>query len=248
MDEAILITGANSNIGSALAENFLREGSKLLLIIHNNTDHLSFLKEFPGQYLISSADMTDFEALSSAIEGLSNSSGWKIGSMIQTATVRSDDSSLLENSNPMKWLDTLLINVKITFHVLKSVIPIMRENCYGKIILFGSDVTRKGLAYGSAYAASKAAISNICKSVAVELADSGILINVISPGPVITQTHHFDDEYQAFRNDYFNNELSKIPLKRIANAEDIYPLCKYLVSENNTYLTGEEIFLTGGKL
>jgi NAD(P)-dependent dehydrogenase (short-subunit alcohol dehydrogenase family) len=128
------------------------------------------------------------------------------------------------------------------------VLPYFKQKKYGRIVLFGSNVSRIGLPRGTAYSASKAAISNLCRSVAVEEATDKIIINTISPGPIKIDESHFSESYRKFREEYYKEKLKEIPLKRCATFEDIFGLCRFLISEENSYITGEEFFVTGGKL
>jgi NAD(P)-dependent dehydrogenase (short-subunit alcohol dehydrogenase family) len=124
----------------------------------------------------------------------------------------------------------------------------MKEHDYGRIVLFGSNVSRIGLPKGTAYAVSKAGIVNLVRSVALELQDYNITINALSPGPIRIDDSHFSEEYREFRKRYYARELSQIPKKRLAELEDIIHVCDFLTAENSSYISGEEFFVTGGKL
>ena len=135
-----------------------------------------------------------------------------------------------------------------TYSALKIVLPIMKKNKFGRIVLFGSNVSRIGLKNGSAYAASKSAISSICRSVAMEEGANNIIINTISPGPIKIDDSHFSEEYKIFREEYYKNELQNTPLKRTLEVKDVFGVTEFLLSDKNSFITGEEIFVTGGKL
>jgi NAD(P)-dependent dehydrogenase (short-subunit alcohol dehydrogenase family) len=117
-----------------------------------------------------------------------------------------------------------------------------------RVVLFGSNVSRIGLPKGTAYSASKAAISNLCRSLSIELGPQNILINTISPGPIEIDNSHFSPEYRKFREQYYEEMLQQTPLKRLAKPEDIVALASFLISGENSFITGEEFFITGGKL
>jgi len=199
-EKRIIITGANGNIGAALAEKFASSGNSLLLIFNNSCDRISQIEEkYPKRIFCLQANLTNYKELEKKLNTFNVNNSW-------------------------------------------------RKNKSGRIVLFGSNVSRIGLKNGSAYAASKAAIANICRSVSIEEAENKILINTISPGPVKIVDAHFSEEYQEFRQKYYQEQLQQIPMKRLVNFNDIYGVCKFLISEENSYMTGEEIFLTGGKL
>ena len=129
-----------------------------------------------------------------------------------------------------------------------EVLGIIGKNGAGKIVLFGSNVTRIGLPFGSAYSASKAALANIARTLAAEEAQNNIIVNIISPGPVKIDDSHFSESYRKFREEYYRKNLREIPLQRCASFEDLFGLCNFLLSAENSYITGEEFFVTGGKV
>jgi len=254
--EAIIITGANGNIGSALASVLAEEGFNLILHYHNSHQRIDGLtKKFSSSVVSIRGDLTDLNQLEKEMQQCCNETGFSPLALVHTAAKRSIDSASLSDTTPELWKSIFDTNVIGSYNILKVVIPLMRQRYYSdrtseksRIVLLGSDVSRIGLPYGSAYAASKAAVSNLARSLAAELADSGILINIVSPGPVDIDDSHFPEEYRRFRAEYYSEILKRIPLKRLARPGDVISLCKFLISEENRYLTGEEFFLTGGKL
>jgi NAD(P)-dependent dehydrogenase (short-subunit alcohol dehydrogenase family) len=246
--KVIMISGANSNIGSKLAESFLNDGYSVLFLVHINQDRVAHLNSLQKGSYVASCDLSDWEDTTTAVQKIIADSALFPYALIHTATIRSDDSLSLVESDPVTWAHIIQTNITATYHLVKAVLPYMLEKKEGRIVLFGSEVSRSGLAFGTAYAASKSAISNMAKSLALELADSGVLINTLSPGPVQTDEQQFNPAYRKFRKEYFQKQLPKIALNRFVTITDIFPLCKFLTSEQNSYLTGEEIFLSGGKL
>ena len=258
---AVIITGANGNIGSKIAENLLQNGSNVLLLYNQNRQRIDKLSEnYPEQTLSLQCDIRDLTTLQPAIKDSLAAKGWFAVSLIHTAAMRSTDHSSLVESNSALWYEVIDSNIMGTYNVLKVVINVFlstrdrtvlkisdKRDDFFRIVLLGSDVSRIGLPYGSAYAASKAAVSNIARTLSVEHGKDMIMINTISPGPVNIDDTHFSEEYRAFRNDYYRKMLSQIPLKRLAEAEDISGLAIFLISEENRYITGEEFFVTGGK-
>ncbi len=249
MKKTIIITGANGNVGSYFAAQYLELGENLLLIIHEK-DHriIGLKKKYPKQIQIIKTDLIDLEALKKKLNKAIKETGWQPGRLIHTATKRSHDFKPLVDTDPEIWKQIVLMNLVGTFNILKSVIPYFRKNKYGKIVLFGSNVTRIGLPKGSAYSASKAGIANISRTLAAEEAKNNIIINTVSPGPIKIDDSQFSESYRKFREEYYNKNIRDIPLKRCASFEDILGLCKFLLSKENSYITGEEFFITGGKI
>lgn len=245
--QTMIITGANGNVGSYFANEFYKLGYKLVLIVHRATDRIAHLAE-DDRVRIITCDIRDGENLTKMIQESFSDTDWQPNALIHTAAIRSADFQSLADTNSEIWKDVFDVNLNGTYNILKAVIPFFRKNHYGRIVLFGSNVSRRGLPRGSAYSASKAAIANLCRSVASEEAKHKIIINTISPGPIKIDDSHFSESYRKFREDYYNKMLDNIPLKRHASIEDVYGLCRFLISDENSYITGEEFYVTGGSL
>ncbi len=136
--------------------------------------------------------------------------------------------------------ETLSINIKGVFYCCKYAVRYMKKNKYGRIINISSTAGQRGEAFHSHYAASKGAIISFTKSLAVELAPYNILVNAIAPGWVDT-----DMSADALKMQY-NDIVSVIPLKRVANPDEIAGAAVYLASDEATFVTGEIININGG--
>ena len=248
-DKAIIITGANGNVGSYFARQYLKLGENLILLFHN-ADHriIDLQKAFPGNIKLIKADLRNLISIEQNLSQTVDETNWQPNRLIHTATIHSYDFQPIVKTDPELWKKIIDINLVGTFNILKAVLPYFKKNKDGKIVLFGSNVTRIGLPKGSAYSASKAAISNICRTLAVEEAVDHIIVNTISPGPIKIDNSQFSESYRKFREEYYKVKLKEIPLKRCASFEDIFGLCKFLLSKENSYITGEEFYVTGGKL
>jgi len=248
-NKVIIITGGNGNVGSYFAEKFLEKGEKLILTYRKYKERINHLPDkYRGRVNLIQADISNYEQLSSQLHPLIDHKSLVPYALIHTVSMRSSDFRPLVDSETEMWYRVLDVNLKGTYNILKQIIPYFRKYNYGRIVLFGSNITRIGLPRGSAYSAAKAGIANIGRCVAVEEAPHNILINTISPGPIMIDDSHFSESYRRFRKKYYKEKLEQIPLKRYAKFADIYGLCEFLISTHNTYITGEEFFVTGGKL
>lgn len=246
---AIVITGANGNVGSHFAEQYLVTGEFLILIIHNQEHRVSELqKKYSENICVIKSDLRDLDKLEKDFAKAVSETDRIPNRLIHTATIHSYDFKPLAQSDPELWRNIIEINLIGTFNIMKAVLPYFRKHNYGKVVMFGSNVSRIGLPNGSAYSASKAGIANIGRTVAVEEAENNIIINTVSPGPIKIDDSHFSESYRQFRKNYYEEKLEDIPLRRHASFEDIFGLCKFLLSPENSYITGEEFFITGGKL
>ncbi|MCD4795813.1 MAG: SDR family oxidoreductase [Candidatus Cloacimonetes bacterium] len=248
-NKAIIITGANGNVGSYFARKFLESDENLILLIHKSEQRLQSLQQkFTGNLRIIKVDLTDISLLQNKLSKVVEETGWQPDRLIHTATKRSHDFKPLADTDPELWKQIVLMNLVGAFNILKCVLPFFRKNEYGKIVLFGSNVTRIGLPKGSAYSAAKAGIANISRTLAAEEAKNNIIINTVSPGPIKIDDSQFSESYRKFREEYYNEKIRDIPLKRCASFDDLLGLCKFLLSKENSYITGEEFFITGGKI
>ena len=246
--KTILITGANGNVGSFLADYYANNDYCLHLLYHKSSTRLEELISEHKNVYAKQCDLTSLDCVQKACEELRKASNTSPQLTVHTASKRSTDFSDLENSDSELWYEIIQSNLFSTYNLLKVNLPVLKEQDYGRIVLFGSNVSRIGLKKGTAYAVSKAGIANLSRSVAMELEEYNITINTISPGPIKIDDSHFSEEYREFRKTYYAKELEQIPKKRLAEGDDILHICKFLTSDSNSYISGEEFFVTGGKL
>ncbi|MCK5051199.1 MAG: SDR family oxidoreductase [Candidatus Cloacimonetes bacterium] len=248
-NNAIIITGANGNVGSYFANKYCDMGENLILIIHKSDHRIKeIVKDHPDRIQAIQVDLSDYSILKIKLAKVITKTGWKPDRLIHTATARSNVIKSLADSDPELWKNIINANLVGTFNILKATLKYFKENNNGKIVLFGSNVSRIGLPKGTAYAASKAGIANIGRTLAAEEAASNIIVNTVSPGPIKIDDSQFSESYRKFRQEYYEEKLREIPLKRCASFQDIFGLCEFLLSKDNSYITGEEFFITGGKI
>jgi len=248
-NKAIVVTGANGNLATYFNYQAIEKGYNLILFYHRQSERLSKLKtNYADRIRLIKADLGGEKDFSKEFVEKIKETGWQPKALFHCSTARSSDFQSLSDSDPDIWEKIIDVNIKGTFRILKIVLPYFRKRNCGKIVLLGSNVTRIGLPRGSAYSASKAAIANISRSLAAEEAKYNIFINTISPGPIKIDDSHFSESYRKFRQEYYQEKIRQIPLKRCASFEDVCGLAWFLISENNQYITGEEFYITGGKL
>jgi 2-hydroxycyclohexanecarboxyl-CoA dehydrogenase len=248
-NKAIIITGANGNVGSYFTKKFVDLGESIILIIHNQEHRIKeIVEKNPERIKLIKTDISDLEHLKDGLDKAIKETGWQPDRLVHTITIRSHDFQPLIDSDANLWKKIIDVNLVGTFNILKCVLPYFKKYNYGKIVLFASNVTRIGLPKGSAYSASKAAIANIGRTLAAEEAPSNIIVNTVSPGPIKIDDSQYSESYRKFREEYYKEKIREIPFKRCASFEDIFGLCKFLLSEENSYITGEEFFITGGKV
>ncbi len=250
LPDTILITGANGQSAVKIARDLLLQGCKLLLLAHNRTDRIDrIMSEFPDQCWLEKCNLSSFDKTKQAVSELEKRSGLVPNGLIHTAALRSYDAKALAESDPAIWTEIISQNISMAYNVLRSVLPKLQQKKQGKIVLFGSNVTRTGLPYGTSYAASKAALANLARSLAWELAVDNIQVNVISPAPLDTRLEEdYKGDYLAFRKEYFEAYKKSHPAHRLVSLDDVSKIVISLLDLEMTSVSGEEIYLTGGVL
>ncbi len=246
MNRLLIISGANGQVGSHLARSWADKRLPMLLLVHSEDERLKDLRSRPG-IMIKACDLRDLAALKSSMDEACVHLNAVPASLVHTAAVRSHDAKPLAEGEPEIWQEVFHTNVSMAYNVLKACLPGMLEARFGRIVLFGSNVALTGLPSGSAYAAAKAAIVNLARSVALETAPDNVLINSISPAPVETDLESdYQGEYLAFRQRYFEAYRRQNPTGKLISLDEIRHLSELLLNPELANLTGQNIVLDGG--
>ncbi len=243
----VLITGANGQIGSYLAKEYASSQENLLILLyHQRHDRLEQFSSI-ANVTLSQCDLMNYEETQKVVHDCISQYPKAQICVIHAASVRSSDAKNLADTDPAVWMSTFERNIIPAYNLLRAILPVMCQRTFGRIVLFGSSVTKTGLKSGSAYAAAKAAIANLGRSACSEYADRSILINTISPAPVDTDlSQDYAGEYLAFRKAYFSQYLDRVPTKKLVSIKEIYILCNLLLDEQITNVCGQEFYIDGG--
>ena len=142
--------------------------------------------------------------------------------------------------NKEQWDKVFDLNLNTPFRLAQLFIPEMRKNKFGRIVFFSSIVAQKGVVGTSAYSASKSALLGLTRTMASELATSGVTVNCISPG-------YMDKGMISEVSDQFLTDiLESIPAKTLGNSENITHSVSFLLNEKADYITGQVINVNGG--
>ncbi len=235
-NKKILITGATGGIGNALVKKFISlEGN--VLATGTNTEKLDSLKkEFPNINVLK-FDISNHSRIEEFIENVS-SQLVGLDVLVNNAGITQDNLSLRMKNE--EWQKVLDINLTSTFFLCKYAIKKMLKNKYGRIINITSIVGHTGNLGQSNYAASKAGIVAMSKSLAIEYAKKNITINCVSPGFI--QSNMTDKIVESIKAVL----TSKIPMSRLGSGEDVSNTVAFLSSDAASYITGETIHVNGG--
>ena len=235
-NKKILITGATGGIGGALVKKFLSLGGSVFAT-GTKTEKLDELKkEFPSVHIMK-FDISNHSKISEFIENVySQLTGLDI--LINNAGLNIDNLSLRMKDE--EWQKVIDVNLGSTFHLSKSAIKKMLKNKYGRIVNITSVVGHTGNLGQSNYAASKAGIIGMSKSLAIEYAKKNITINCVSPGFI--QSKMTDSIVESIKAVL----TSKIPMSKLGSGEDVANTVAFLASDKASYITGETIHVNGG--
>ena len=235
-DKKILITGATGGIGKALVKKFLSLGGNVLAT-GTKTEKLNDLKkEFPNINILK-FDISDHSKIEEFIENTSSQlTGLDV--LVNNAGITMDNLSLRMKDE--EWKKVIDINLGATFFLCKYAIKKMLKNKYGRIVNITSIVGHTGNLGQANYAASKAAIIGMSKSLAIEYAKKNITINCVSPGFIQSKmTDNIVENIKAVLT-------SRIPMSKLGTGEDVSNTVAFLSSDSASYITGETIHVNGG--
>ena len=236
-DKKALITGASGGIGKELAR-VLVEYDAEVCISGRNVEELNELKESLGDKChIVPCDLSNKNEISELVSKSEEVLG-QIDILVNNAGITKDNIFL--RMSDQEWEDVLNINLNSTFNILKLITKGMVKRKYGRIINISSVVGATGGAGQVNYAASKAGLIGLTKSLSQELATRNITVNCIAPGFIETpMTEKLDDN----RKDII---ITSIPANRIGTPKDLSSAVIFLASQESSYITGQTIHINGG--
>ncbi len=233
-----LITGAARGIGKAIALKFAAEGANIAftdLEVNEETEaEIAALGVKAKSYASNAADFAQTEKVVTAIKEEFGS----IDILVNNAGITKD--GLMLRMSEAQWDAVIGVNLKSAFNFIHACVPIMMRQRAGSIINMASVVGVHGNAGQSNYAASKAGLIALAKSIAQEMGPRGIRANAIAPGFIDTPMTQSLPE--AVRQEW----CQKIPLRRGGTVDDIANLAVFLASDKSSYISGQVIQVDGG--
>ena len=240
-DKVAIVTGGTRGIGRAIALKLADHGANIVINYRNSdkeAEELKSILEGKGvKVLTVKCDISNFEDSKNLMDKCKEVFG-KIDILVYNAGITKD--TLIMRMKEEDFDNVIDVNLKGTFNCAKHASAIMLKQRFGKIINMTSVVGIAGNAGQVNYAASKAGVIGLTKSLAKELGSRGITVNAVAPGFINT-------DMTASLSEKVKEEASKnIPLKRLGDPEDVANLVGFLASDAANYITGQVINVDGG--
>ena len=235
-NKKILITGASGGIGKELVKKFISLGGN---VVGSGTksEKLDILKKEYPDIKVKKFDISEHSRVEEFIEDVSLELGG-IDILINNAGVNMDNLSLRMKDS--EWKSVIDINLTSTFLLSKYGIKKMIKNKFGRVVNITSVVGHTGNVGQSNYAASKAGIIAMSKSLAIEYAKKNITVNCVSPGFIVSDmTMNIAEKVKLYLT-------SRIPMGKLGSGEDVSNCVAFLASEQASYVTGETLHVNGG--
>jgi NAD(P)-dependent dehydrogenase (short-subunit alcohol dehydrogenase family) len=237
-----LVTGASGDIGAAIAVALGHEGARVLVGRHSRSERadevVATIRDAGGTATSVQIDQGDPDSIQHVVAEINEEQGDVdvfVGNAVSWPEREQTWNALLHG---------LTVNVAGTIMLAEAVIPAMRSQRWGRIVLVSSDVVDQPMPAAAGYPAAKAAIEAAARVFALREAQHGILTNVVRPGFTLTDRAL---TFPGFGQAVVDAESEKTPTRRICTPEDVASAIVYLVSGANTHINGEIVSVAGGR-
>ncbi|MDD2679278.1 MAG: 3-oxoacyl-[acyl-carrier-protein] reductase [Candidatus Omnitrophica bacterium] len=239
-DKVALVTGAARGIGQTIAMTFAREGADIVVADVNlevAQKTCADIEVLGRKALALEMDVTDYAKVEEGMNKILDKFG-KVDILVNNAGI-TKDNLILRMSQP-DWDAVINVNLKGTFNCIKAACRPMIKQRSGRIISIASIIGLMGNAGQANYAASKAGIIALTKTVAKELASRNVNANAVAPGFIQTEmTASLPEAVKA-------KMMEAIPLAKLGTPQDVANVCLFLASDEASYITGQVITVDGG--
>tara|TARA_A100001011_G_scaffold371018_1_gene427910 strand:+ start:508 stop:1242 length:735 start_codon:yes stop_codon:yes gene_type:complete len=233
----IILTGATGVIGNSILDKLVSAGSTIIAT-GTNDEKLKKIQEKYNNVNILKFDISDHSKIDQFVENCNSMLSNKINILINNAGITLDNLSIRMKEE--EWKKVVDINLTSTFLITKNVIKKMLKSKSGKIINVTSVVGHSGNIGQANYAASKAGVIAMSKSLALEYGKKNITVNCVSPGFIMSDmTNKISEEHTELLK-------SRISLNKFGKPEDVANTIAFLCSDLSDYITGETIHVNGG--
>ena len=238
---AVLVVGATSGIGRAAARLFAREGERVA-IAGRRGDRLRQLADEIGAVPLEADVSVDADA-ARVVEEAAKHLG-QLDVLVNAAGILV--AGTVENTSLAAWDATMNVNLRAVFHLMNLAAPHLAAS-RGNIVNVSSVTGLRSFPGILAYAVSKAALDQLTRCAALELAAKGVRVNAVNPGVVVTEAHLSGGMPQENYERFLEHSRTTHPLGRVAQPEEIAELILFLASDRASWITGATYSIDGGR-
>ncbi|GIK83167.1 MAG: 3-oxoacyl-ACP reductase [Alphaproteobacteria bacterium] len=233
-----MITGGAGGLGRAIAQRLARAGVVSALWDIDLAKSAAVAATLPGARAYA-VDVTDYESVHHATQAVVRDFG-RIDILINSAGANGPIAPLVDY--PLDgWRNTIALNLDGVFHCCRAVVPVMQKARYGRIVNMSSIGGKEGNPNASCYAAAKAGVIGLTKSLGKELALTGVCVNAVAPAAIDTEMlSQVTPEFKAM-------VVAKIPMGRLGRAEEVADIVNWLASAECSFCTGAVFDVSGGR-
>lgn len=228
-NNSVLVTGVSRGIGKAAAYYLAKKGYHVIGVARTDPG------EFPGTFRkIDLNDVSAKDVFASIAEEFAPTR-----LVLNAGYV---DAKLFEDIDDEGFEQTIRVNLQSQIWAMQALLPAMKKQTFGRVVLIGSRASL-GKVGRASYSASKAALSGLARTSALELAPHGITVNVISPGPFETEMF---TSLQPIGSSAREKLVSHIPMGRVGDPEEMAATIDFFISDKAGFMTGQNLFVCGG--
>jgi 3-oxoacyl-[acyl-carrier protein] reductase len=244
-----LVTGSSQGIGSAVARQLAAEGACVAITYRNERGRAealaSEIRQDRGHAEAYYLDLGSFASISATIAAVLER--WQridilVNNAMQWAAQPISQTPCFESFSPEDWQPLLRTNIDGPFRLTQAVVPLMRQQGWGRIVNVSSIAAEDGLAKGAWYATAKASLHGLTRALSKELGPAGILVNSVMPGLTAT------DRIALIPAEVRRQVEERSPIRRVLDPQDVAGAIVFLCSGANCAITGEVLRVSGGRI
>jgi 3-oxoacyl-[acyl-carrier protein] reductase len=234
-----VVTGGAQGFGRAITERFVASGAQVAIWDHDLALAENTAKQIGDAVIAVNVDVTDLGAVEKARDATLTAFG-KIDILVNNAGITGKNGPVWD-TELSDWQRVMRINLEGPFICCKAIVPQMIAQGYGRIVNIASIAGKEGNPNASAYSTSKAAVIGLTKSLGKELAKTNVTANCVTPAAVRTAI------FQQMSQEHIDFMLSKIPMARFGEVEEVAALICWIASEECSFTTGAVFDVSGGR-
>lgn len=235
-----VITGGGSGIGRGVAKLFASEGAAVGIFDLNEAGARAVAEEIAaagGKAAVATGDVSDEASVKAGLASLAGELG-EIDILVNNAGM--DTTGPLDGMPTEMWDRMIAVHLRGTFLCTREVLPAMKRKKWGRVINLSSQLAHKGAATMTHYVAAKAGIMGFTRALAYEVAQDGITVNCVNPGPINTPLLH------SIPQEWRDQKVKELPIGRFGEVSEMAPVFLLLASDEGSYFVGASLNPNGG--